>query len=336
MSDSVTTHAVVFTAENRAELVPTTVPAPSAGEVRVRTLRSCVSPGTELRILSGKENGFAGWPTAGGYALCGEIESVGDDVDLDIGTPVVLQRSKHEANTPHGSHIGYALAPTSDCVVVPDGVSAEAAALSRVMSIGHRGARQAFPQIGESVALVGLGLIGLSAALTATLTGARVACFNRSTDRVEMARACGLEAHAVDGELADVITRVLPGGADVLIDATGSPATPAAAIPAVRELGWSDGDRGHARYVMLGSYNGDMPIPYFPAFHRELTVQFPRYTDNLDVAEVLRLLARGAVNVGPVLRGAAFSPTDANDAYAALRDRKRGLMTAVFDWTALA
>ena len=327
-------HALIFPDVNEVELGEYDVGEPGPGEVRLRVLASGVSPGTEMRIMAGKEYGDRSFPEAAGYALCGEVEAVGEGVELAVGQRVVAQR--HHGEPPFvGSHLSHAVCPAAGCVPVPGHVSDHAAALARVLSIGHRGARLAAPKVGETCAVIGLGIIGLAAALSLRLTGARVACFNRSADRVEVARACGLDAHAMTGDLAERVKEVLPGGADVLIDATGHPPTAAAAVGAIRDLGWDDGDRGSARYVVLGSQTGSHEVPYFPAFYRELSVLFPRYTDNRDAAEVVNLLASGAIDVGPLLKDAVFSPRDAAEVYAALRERRPGLVTAVFDWTSL-
>lgn len=337
MPDSIATHAVVHTAKNQTELLATTVRPPGPGEVRVRTLRSCVSPGTEQRIRSGGERGREGvFPIASGYALCGEIESVGEGVDLEVGGFVVAQTSREEDDAvPRGCHIGYAIANAGEVLPVSPGLNLAAASMARVASIGHRAARRTTPRPGEQVAVIGLGLIGLSAAMSLKACGARVVGFNRSQDRVALAMRCGVEAYRVDGEFGEVVKRYLPGGADVLFDATGNAEMPVHAIEAIRDLGWSDGDRGSARYVVLGSVNDNLAVPYFPSFYRELTMEFPRYTDNTDAREVLRLLADGTLDFGPLLENAAFDPRDAQDAYNALADRKSGLLTTVFDWTRL-
>jgi Zn-dependent alcohol dehydrogenase len=47
------TQAVLFTANNRASLQPVTIPDPGAGEVIVQAEYTCISPGTELRLLAG-------------------------------------------------------------------------------------------------------------------------------------------------------------------------------------------------------------------------------------------------------------------------------------------
>ncbi|MEL7238754.1 MAG: zinc-binding dehydrogenase, partial [Planctomycetota bacterium] len=236
---------------------------------------------------------------------------------------------------PRGCHVGYAIANHDDCFAVPAGIDPAGAAMARVASIGHRAARRSMPRGGEQVAVVGLGLIGLSAAMTLSTSGARVVGFNRSPDRVELARRCGVEAYRVDSDLGETVKRYLPGGADVLVDATGNAEMPVHAVEAIRDLDWTDGSHGSARYVVLGSVNDNLAVPYFPSFYRELTMEFPRYTDNTDAREVLNLLDRGVLDFRPLLENTATSPRDAQAAYDALADRKSGLITAVFDWTRL-
>jgi 2-desacetyl-2-hydroxyethyl bacteriochlorophyllide A dehydrogenase len=329
---NVETKAIVFPAAGEVACVPTSVRDAGPGEVRIRTTRSCVSPGTELRILAGEEHGPPTWPKASGYALFGEIEQADGGSGFAVGDRVVTTSSRDDADLPRGGHIGYAVTSADRVVRVPDGVDDDAAAIARVLAIGHRAARLAAPRLGEQVAVVGLGIIGLAAAMSLRLTGARVACFNRSPDRVELAHRLGLDAHAVEGDLAETVKAVLPGGADVLFDATGSPKTPAIAVEAVRDLTWDHPTTGTARYVVLGSHAGPSPMPYHPAFFRELAVLFPRFTDDRDTEEMLRLLAAGVIDPAPMLADTHFTPEQAGEVFAGLRDRKPGLLTAVFRW----
>ncbi len=333
MHEAVKTQAIIFPADEQVRVADTTVRTPGEGEVRVKVEFSCVSPGTELRIMAGKENGFSGYPVAAGYALAGRIESVGPGVDLKVGTKLVAARSHDESELPRGAHIGYAVFPASSCSAVPVDMGCDEAALARVLSIGHRGARTAAIRAGEQVVVLGLGVIGLSAAISASLTGAKVVCLNRSADRVELARRCGLTAYTTLGNLAEQVARLTDGrGADVFIDATGHPETPVQAIEAVTELSWTDGAIGHARYVILGSHTGPMQVPYHPAFYRELAVLFPRFTDETHIAETLRLIADGKWHVAALLENSVFKPQQAGEVYRKLRDRQPGLLTALFDW----
>ena len=80
--------SIVFTAPNVAEVVDRPVPEVRPGEVLVRSLRSCVSSGTERANLVGdpmigtkvKDGAPAVFPRHLGYSLCGTVEAVGAGV----------------------------------------------------------------------------------------------------------------------------------------------------------------------------------------------------------------------------------------------------------------
>ena len=88
--------AVVFTAPRTAALVKTALPPPGIGEVRVRSLVSAISPGTEMLVYQGQApedlpvddtigalTGNFTFPLRYGYALVGEVTAAGPQAESD-------------------------------------------------------------------------------------------------------------------------------------------------------------------------------------------------------------------------------------------------------------
>src|SRR5690606_920864 len=98
--------------------------------------------------------------------------------DLKIGDRVV-------SNGPHAEIVS---APRNLVAKIPDGVTYEEAAFTVVAAIGLQGIRLANPSLGETVVVIGLGLIGLLTAELLLASGCRVIGFDFDASKVEVAR----------------------------------------------------------------------------------------------------------------------------------------------------
>src|SRR5438270_10374803 len=94
-------------------------------------------------------------PSSLGYSSAGVVLAVGERVSgLRVGDRVAC------AGGGNAVHAELNYVPGNLCVPIPETVSFEAAAFSTLGSIALQGVRQAAPQIGERVAVIGLGLVG--------------------------------------------------------------------------------------------------------------------------------------------------------------------------------
>ena len=89
-----------------------------------------------------------------GYSCAGTVVSTGAD-DFEVGDRVAC------GGAGHAVHAEYVSVTKNLCVKIPDGVSFKEAAFTTVGSIAMHGVRNARVTVGESVAVIGLGLIGL-------------------------------------------------------------------------------------------------------------------------------------------------------------------------------
>ncbi|ARM31352.1 bi-domain-containing oxidoreductase [Prosthecochloris sp. HL-130-GSB] len=194
------------------------VPQVKSGHVLVKTSRTLVSLGTERMLVDfGKANfidkarqqpdkvkqvldkvktdGFKptyesvmnklGQPLPLGYCNVGEVVAVGKGVtEFRIGDRVAS----------NGPHAEYALVPVNLAAKVPDGVSDEDAAFTVIGSISLQGIRLLAPTFGETVVVVGLGLIGLITAELLRANGCVVIGFDFDELKVAMAREKGVHA----------------------------------------------------------------------------------------------------------------------------------------------
>jgi 2-desacetyl-2-hydroxyethyl bacteriochlorophyllide A dehydrogenase len=249
--------ALVFAGPRRVELVEEELAPPSAGQVLVRTRVSAISAGTELLVYRGELPSdrpldeslpalggapFA-YPARYGYAAVGEVVAVG------AGVPEARLGRRVFALAPHASAFVVA---DGDALDVPDGVDAERAALFASMETAVNLVLDGAPRLGERVAVLGQGVVGLLAtSLLARFPLAVLVAVDADASRAARARAVTSVAEA---------RAALAGDADLTFELTGDPR----ALDAALEL------TGREGRVVVGSFYGTKraPVDLGAHFHR--------------------------------------------------------------------
>ncbi len=140
-----------------------------------------------------------GQPLPLGYCNVGRVIAVGDGVtDYKIGDRVAS----------NGQHAEFVCVPKNLCAHIPANVSDDEAAFTVIGSIGLQGIRLCDPQLGETIVVVGLGLIGLITAELLVANGCRVIGIDLDPNKIEIANKKGIIAiNPRDG--ADVVKSVM-------------------------------------------------------------------------------------------------------------------------------
>ncbi|MCK9306880.1 MAG: zinc-binding alcohol dehydrogenase [Methanoculleus sp.] len=193
-----------------------------------------------------------------GYSCAGTVVTTASD-DFEVGDRVAC------GGAGHAVHAEYVAVPKNLCVRIPDGVSFREAAFTTVGSIAMHGVRNARVTVGENVAVIGLGLIGLLSVQILKAAGCRV--IGIDIDREKLALAANLGADVVsnyDG-LSERMKAFSPFGADavVITAATRSSAPVEAAGRLVRDKG---------RVVVVGNVGMDLPREIFYEKEAEVVV----------------------------------------------------------------
>jgi len=142
-----------------------------------------------------------------GYSAAGEVVAVGEGIhDLAVGDQVAA------AGAGLANHADYVNVPRNLVCRVPSGCAAKHAASATVGAIALQGVRRAAPQLGERVAVVGLGLIGQITVQLLKAAGCRVVGLDTDPDRVNRALALGLDAGSADADAFKTLVRDLTGG----------------------------------------------------------------------------------------------------------------------------
>jgi predicted dehydrogenase len=123
-------------------------------------------------------------PLAMGYCNVGTVLEVGDgDTGFSVGDRVVS----------NGKHAEVVCVPKNLCAKIPAAVPDEAAAFSVIGAIGLQGIRLVQPTLGEAIAVVGLGLIGLMTVQLLKAHGCRVLGFDYDSGKLALAQKLGVE-----------------------------------------------------------------------------------------------------------------------------------------------
>jgi predicted dehydrogenase len=121
-----------------------------------------------------------------GYCQAGIVQEIGDKVqDIRIGDRVV-SNAPHSDEAVTGAHL---------CAKIPDGVSDEHAVFTVLSSISLHGMRMLKPTLGESIAVIGLGMVGLLAVQLLRAQGCRVLAMDYNSARLRLARLHGAETY---------------------------------------------------------------------------------------------------------------------------------------------
>ncbi len=329
------TKAILFSAPGQVELREVTVPEPEPDEVLIKTAFTCISPGTELRVLAGKQPGMPEFPLIPGYALAGIVIASGEKAGILPGTRVLCSGTSRIEEDKiarcWGGHCGHAVRRASEVYLLPATLSLRDAPLTTLAAIAHRGVQHSRPQKGETVIVIGLGPVGVLSARLHALSGARVIGADLRQERAELVRRSGLEAVSGD-TLFDQLQVLVPEGASVIVDATGAPEIVEKAIRLAHDVPFGESDQLGARYVLQGSYAQALPLPYQAAFMKELTFVLPRNTRPEDIRQTLELIAQKKLIVHD-LASITLPAEEAPHAYELLQQRTPEIQSILFEWS---
>ncbi len=320
------------------------IPTVREGAALVHTAASLVSAGTERMVVEFAEKSLVGkvrsrpdlarqvidkarregyvatvrsafdrldQPMALGYSSAGKIVELGPGMQgFKIGQRVAC------AGGGYAVHAEYAIVPRNLLTILPESVDFELAAFATLGAIAMHGFRLAQPQVGERVAVIGLGLLGYLAAQIASAAGCAVLGIDIDPKRVARASALGFQAivrsKAVDTGAAFTSNR----GFDVVLVCADTPSNDpvelAAAIAADRARIVATGAVGlniprkayyekELSFINSRSYGpGRYDASYEEQGH-DYPAGYVRWTEGRNLEAVVRLMAGGQLKVGPLI-----------------------------------
>jgi predicted dehydrogenase/threonine dehydrogenase-like Zn-dependent dehydrogenase len=352
------------------------VPAPTVGpkNVLVQVRHSCVSVGTELssvklsglplyrRALKQPQHakralrmmadigvqrtislikGRIDSGMAVGYSAAGEIIEVGADVESFKRGDIVACAGAGIAN-----HAEIIDVPVNLVAAVPDSLATELAATATLGAIAMQGVRRLAPTLGETITVIGLGILGQITAQLLKANGCIVIGTDVDRRRVEIALANGMDhgLAADDGSLVERVIQLSDGyGADGVIITAATPSSEViseafrscrrkARVVLVGDVGLHiDRNDMYAKeldFLISTSYGPGRYDSTYEDGGQDYPLAYVRWTENRNMQEYLRLLASGVVNLTS-LPTETYPVDEATTAYERLKGADKPLLVVL-------
>ena len=333
---------IVFTDVNKAEyLTADDIDIENIGEqqVVVKSIFTTISAGTERANLTGDpsvapdKSAGSLFPKVLGYNCSGEVVKVGSQVQsVKVGDRVVVYWSKHR---------NYNVVNESQVVKIDDdNVSYEDAAVSFITAFSMAAIRKVHLEIGESLMVMGLGILGQIAVKLARIAGACpiIACDPIATRREEaLKNGADYAFDPFDKDFAKQVKAVSNGGVQTAIEVTGVGAGLDETLDCMAKFG---------RVALLGcTRSSDFSIDYYRKVHGpgitlvgahtlarpSIESSHGNYTHNDDIKAVLKLCALGRLTLKDII-AETHNPSDCALVYKRLVNDKNFPVGVQFDW----
>ncbi len=337
------------------------VPAPSlrAGGLLVRTVSSAVSAGTERSKVDLARKNLLGKAMARpdqvrkvvdavrreglaatyhkvlnkldalsplGYSTAGRVIAVGDGCEMfSVGDAVAC------AGAGYANHAEVVWVPSNLCAPIPEGVDFAQASFATIGAIALHGVRQAEARLGETIAVIGLGLLGQLTIQLLKASGCQVIAVDVDPWKVKLAARTGADsALSRSDDVVGLVGKMTSGrGADAVIITAAAPSNDPFVLA-------GDIARDRAHVVLVGAV--PIEVPRSPYYEKELDVRLsrsygpgrydPRYeekgfdypagyvrwTENRNMEAFLRAIANKQVDLAGLITH-RFALADAKRAY---------------------
>jgi len=294
-------------------------PKVGPGEVLVK-VKAATTCGTDIKIFQrGYVNGVIQYPTVFGHEWAGDVAEVGEGVlwlrkgmRVRAGNSAPCLRCKMCGKGNYnlcenmmwlwGAYAEYIKVPARMVMLnmqeIPPHISYEEAAITEPLACVLHGIEEAQVRLGDTVAIIGAGPIGLLHLLTAKKMGAgKVIISDLVEERLQVAQQLGAEetVNAKQEEPVEKVRRLTGGyGADVVIEAIGLPATWEQALRMVR--------KGGTVLEFGGCPPGtEIKVRTELLHYGEVTVLGTFHTTPAHFKKALSLIASGAIRVKPLI-----------------------------------
>ena len=295
------------------------VPEVEAGEVLIK-IKAATTCGTDLKIFQrGYVEKVIKLPTVFGHEWAGEVVEVGEG--LEWPKQGMRVRAGNSAPCLHcmmctrgnynlcenmiwlwGAYAEYIKVPARmvlvNLQVIPQHVSYEEAAITEPLACVLHGAEKVGVKLGDTVAIIGAGPIGLLHLLTAKKNGAeKVISIDLVEERLNFAKKLGADEtiNAVKENVVEKVRQLTGGyGADVVIEAIGLPQTWEQALKLVR--------KGGSVLEFGGCPPGtEITVDTEQLHYGEVTVRGAFHATPLHFKKALNLIASGTIDVKPLI-----------------------------------
>jgi predicted dehydrogenase/threonine dehydrogenase-like Zn-dependent dehydrogenase len=350
--------------DGKAAVEEVPVPTPRAGMALVKTEASLVSAGTERMVVEFAEKSLVGkarsrpdlvrqvvdkmqregvvptlqaalnrldQPMALGYSSAGAIIELGPGMDgFKVGQRVAC------AGGGYAVHAEYNIVPRNLLTPLPENVDFESAAFTTLGAIALHGFRLAEPQLGETVAVIGMGLLGLLTGQIAAAAGCRVLGVDIDPKRIALASSLGLQACLRDQAEGEAQTYTANRGFDAVIicadtssndpvELAGTIARDRARVVATGAVGLSFPRKIYYEkelsFINSRSYGPGRYDASYEEKGQDYPIGYIRWTEGRNFEAIVGLLASGKLQVQPLITH-RFPIERATEAYEVITGKK--------------
>jgi len=326
---------IVFPAKGQVALEKFELPELGPGDVKVRTLYSLVSTGTETTILHRKyapdthfSRMFSFPQLKTGVQAVGEIEQVGGEVtEFSVGDRVFMRMA-------HGSH---QVLEAERCSIIPHGIDLKSACWCGLAKTAFRAAWAGEFHPGGHVLIIGAGPVGQMVVRWASAAGMNtIVAVDVSDFRLAFAIKGGATS-TICGDVAgqmEIISRMDNGkGPSLVIDSTGNPDVFRSALSASAKFG---------KVILLGDTGfPDRQCLTSDVMTKGLTIQATHDSHDRDGWTQRRIdelfftrVQDGRYDLSGLITH-EFSPAECEAAYALAEQQREKVMGILYDWSEL-
>ena len=344
------------------EIKDVPIPVPKPGEILIKTELSGISSGTEMMLYRGTFPNFTlkKWPQWTDYPVCPGYELVGTVVEvctdskeqeynkqLDSLQPksAVIKTDASEFKVGDkvlclGEHSEYACLPSEFVAKIPEGVSSQEATLGALATTAMHAIHRAEIEYGDTVAIIGVGILGYLTMQHAKLAGTRkVIAIDKDDSRLEIAEKCGADL-IINPDKECPTEKILEFNgvlADVVIEASGYKGTEQLALDIIR-------DRG--KIIILGWHTDNIDFLFGDLYFKEakiiatraggpeagLPYAYVRWTSDQTMRYCLDLISEGKLS-GKHFKPSIFKADEIKNVYKMIHNRDLRIgMQALLKW----
>jgi L-iditol 2-dehydrogenase len=324
-------------------------PDPGYGEVLIKIKASGVCGSDIPRVM---KKGTYSFPMIPGHEFAGEVVKIGETVSCSVkvgdrvavfplipcGKCIYCQIGDYAqcddydylGSRRDGGFAEYVVAPIKNLVSVPDNVDFECAAMTEPASVALHALRRTGVDTGDNVVILGAGTIGIILAQWAKICGAgRVFVTDISQDKLKVAMDYGFSCiNSMQEDPVERIIKETKKGADISIEAAGTPITFEQSLRMTRKLG---------KVILMGNVSGDVVIPERTAsiILRSQLVIYGTWNSSItsipknEWLTALQFMSSGALNLKPLITH-RFPLNEANKAFDMMYNRREFFNKVMF------
>ena len=340
---------LIFNSPRKVDIQSFDISKPNDLQILTKTEYTLISPGTELASFNALPNTSAVFPKIVGYSNVGRVIEVGEKIEnIKIGDKIASHGT-------HGSHsiieatiqplrkVGETIDPTREigkqqvltlAKQIPKEANSKHATFGSLGTVCLQAIRKARIELGESVLIIGLGIVGNLALQLAKLDGGYpVIGTDLIEKRLKLSAITGADetinasTHNIEDSIKSMTNE---NGANIVIETTGSPDP---INTAFQSAAW------HGRIVLLGSTRGNTKeVNFYKDVHKkgltilgahnsvrpihETSAGFWTLTDDMKL--ILELIQNYRLNIEPLITD-TFHFSEGSKAFESLNENKNNL-----------